>query len=188
MIMRVVFVHVGKTGGTSTTAYLRGAVSSMSGWVYESTVHLTAELVREELGAEAFDEALKFSIVRHPVDRYISACRQCELDANDPKVWDRIKQGLHPHECSEVQFHIFVTQVESTFVDGQQSCEVFKFEEDLPHGVHAWLKEQGLDHGEFPHKLPDQSGAPSKQELTPEALAFVREFYACDFEVFGYEP
>lgn len=184
---RVVFVHVGKTGGTSTTAYLQGAVFSTPGWVYDNTVHLTAALIKEDLGAETFDEALKFSIVRHPVDRYISACRQCRVDANNPVVWERVRKGGHPHEHSEVEYHIFVTQVESTFVDGQQSCKIFKFEKDLPHNLKSWLQEQGLDDGEFPHKLPKLPGAPKKQELTPEALAFVKEFYACDFEEFGYE-
>lgn len=182
---RVVFVHVGKTGGTSTTAYLKKADST---WIYNPTVHLTAALIKQDLGAKSFDEALKFSIVRHPVDRYISACRQCSVDANDPVVWDRIKKGGHPHKHSEVEYHIFVTQVESTFIDGQQSCKIFKFEDDLPHNVHNWLKENGLDHGEFPYKLPEQPGAESKQDLTIEALEFVKDFYAEDFEVFGYEP
>lgn len=184
----VIFVHVGKTGGTSTSAYLKKAVASIPGWDYESTGHAPAHLIKEAYGAKDFDKALKFSIVRHPVDRYISACRQCYVDANDPKTWERIRLGIHPNENVMTQDHIFVTQVKSTFVDGIKSCKIFNFERDLPHAVHSWLKEQGLNLREFPHKLPDDPGNVSKQELTSESLAFVKDFYACDFEAFGYEP
>lgn len=161
-------------------------MSSSLDWVYENSIHLTAATIREDLGAAAFEEALKFSIVRHPVDRYVSACRQCEVDANSPEVWDKVRRGIHPHWGGERPYHIFVTQVDSTFVDGQQSCKIFRFEEDLPHNLHTWLKNQGLACREFPFRKPCDGITAPKQELTPEALAFVQDFYSIDFEVFGY--
>ena len=182
-----VFVHIGKTGGTSTAAYLREAVGLTSEWMYEDTKHLTASAIKLNLGSKVFDEALKFSIVRHPVDRYISACRQCLVDANDPKTWDKINQGLHPHGGTDREYQIFVSQVESTFVDGVQSCQIFKFEKDLPDGICSWLKDNGLIFHTFPHKLPPLLPNNCKQKLTPEALEFVHEFYACDYEAFSYE-
>ena len=182
-----IFIHIGKTGGTSLKVYLAAAAFHNPGWtVHKNHRHLTAAAVRDKLGEELFDRALKFAVVRDPVDRYISACRQCEVDANSPETWNRIRRGEHPAPTAKAEFHIFVTQVESTFVNGKQSCQIFKFEEDLPKGVCEWLAEQGLGHSRFAHEDPSPPGT-EKQQLTPEALAFVKDFYACDFEEFGYE-
>ena len=183
-----VFIHIGKTGGSSTRVYLAAAAFHNSGWrIHKQHRHLTAAAVREKLGAELFDNALRFAVVRHPVDRYISACRQCKVDANDPETWAKIRKGEHPSHGAEVTHHIFVTQVDSTFIDGKQSCEIFKFEEDLPDGLCAWLAAEGLGHPRFAHINPAPPET-EKQELTAEALEFVKDFYARDFEEFGYEP
>lgn len=183
-----IFIHIGKTGGSSTRVYLAAAAFHNPVWkVHKQHRHLKAVDVRENLGAKVFDNALKFAVVRHPVDRYISACRQCKINANDPEVWEKIRQGEHPAEGGKITHHIFVTQVESTFVDGQQSCEIFKFEKDLPENLCVWLAEQGLGHPRFGHKNPAPPKT-KKQDLTPETLEFVKDFYACDFEEFGYEP
>lgn len=182
-----IFIHIGKTGGSSIRVYLAAAAFHNPGWrIHKEHRHLKASDVREKLGAEIFDSAIKFAVVRHPVDRYISACRQCRTDANDSGTWHKIRAGEHPANNGGPLHHIFVTQVQSTFVNGEQSCKIFKFEQDFPERVCDWLTDQGLGHFRFGHVDPAPEDT-KKQSLTPQTLAFIKEFYSCDFEVFGYE-
>jgi hypothetical protein len=167
--------------------YLAAAAFHNQGWsILKDHRHRTAQECRKLYGDTVFANALKFAVVRNPVDRYISACRQCEVNANDPEVWAKIAKGIHPHPDVKEDHHIFVTQVDSTHVDGELCCKVFKFEEDLPEGIVRWLTDQGLGHRRFGHEDPAPEGS-VKQQLTGDALKFVKDFYACDFEVFGYE-
>ena len=184
---RVAFVHVGKTSGSSMWVFLAACnVKAGRSWEVVKKGHKTASTMREELGTEAWEEAVTFSIVRNPIDRYISACRQCKVDANDRKVWGMIEQGLHPY-FGDDRTNIFIPQFDSLAIDGEIGVDrVFKFEQDIPEGVVEWLCSQGLCHHTYRHRDPAPEGS-EKQQLTPEALTWVKDFYYQDFEAFEYE-
>lgn len=177
------FVHIGKTGGTSVQRYLSQA-NQLRRWRLVRNRHSTAAQVLELIGPDRWERALKISVVRSPFDRYRSACRQVGVNPNEPRVWDSVRAGtVYEDKIAKHPRHIFGTQKNSIFIDGELAVDrVFKFEDGFEDLV-AFLKEQGLD-STFGHH--NKSRRQSIQ-LTREARQFVRDFYAEDFSTFGYD-
>lgn len=171
----------------SMNMFLSG--TSNSKWEIICTGHESVSSMYKMVGKDAWDKALTFSIVRHPIDRYISACRQCMLDANDPALWDLIEQDVHPVFRSKERAHIFAPQVKTLSLNGELAVHnIFKFETDIPVNAVEWLTSKGLGNGDYPHRDPSPKGAKEKQSLTSATLQWAANFYREDFEVFNYRP
>ncbi len=100
---RVVFVHLPRTAGTSIEA-------SLFGQDHFSQHHTAAEL-RALLGADAYEDAFRFTFVREPLDRYLSAFfyllhrdgqraggprgAQREISAHDTRTSDMLRRDFH---------------------------------------------------------------------------------------------
>jgi hypothetical protein len=186
----LVFIHVPKTGGMSISRFCRQTKSSGLELYKGKRPHATAIEIRETIGAELFDSATKFAVVRDPMDRYRSACIQGNVRPNS-KIAKRLAtlsaSSVHPRTHKE---SLLGRQSDMLCIDGELMVDkIFKFEEDLPENVLAWLIEQGYnpaEGAEFPHF--HRRNASRKQEpLLAEREEWVREFYAPDYEMFGYE-
>lgn len=178
----IVFIHIGKTGGTSIRAFLRAAIKKTRDFeILELDRHSTSKQLQEEFG-DVFDNAFKFTVVRNPYTRYASACRQCNVDPNSEDTIDKVISG---EGMTGARHHIFVTQVESTHINGKLVVDkVFRFETDLGKVFIDSMSEFGI-HWHQLHKLNESSIV---QTLEPSTKKFVREYYAEDFKVFGYNP
>ena len=175
--MDLLFVHIGKTAGTSIKMHCRKA----SKFSFIQTGHLTAKELKTLLGKKRFDDGLKFSVVRDPVERFRSACRQCRLDANAESTKDLIETRDY------TSYKILRPQVETLYIDGVLSVnKVFKFEEDIPDNFVNWLNNYSPTRGTLLNIDRTRNRKGGKQELTPETERWVRDFYAADFAEFGY--
>ena len=180
----LVFVHIGKTGGTSVNRYVHAANQERRRWRLVRHRHSTAAQVRDLIGPDRWERALKISIVRNPFERYKSACRQVGVDPNESRVWDSVRAGtVYRDKIAKHPRHIFGTQKNSLFIDGELAVDhVFRFEDGFEDLV-AFLTEHGLE-STFGHANKTQRPIVG---LTKEARQFVRDYYAEDFSTFNYD-
>ena len=168
--MEFIFVHIGKTAGTSI-------ISSTEGLVVWG--HDTAGEIREKMGFDRYEAATTFTVIREPESRYVSACQHMKLDPNSPETWakvERVCKGLR----QRFKERLFLQQWRTLELDGEVSIDhIFRFEEDVPGNVYEFLADSGLATGDsFPHLRK----AGKKPELTPEAREWVHDFYLMDYE------
>ena len=70
---RVVFLHVPKTGGTTIKRIFGiDKLNNSDPTIRPSLQHLTCTLLRNEMGAEKYDQYYKFAFVRNPWARIVS--------------------------------------------------------------------------------------------------------------------
>lgn len=166
----LLFVHIGKTGGTSIRNLLRAQEKP-----FRAERHWTCERYSEELGREAFAKATTFAVIRHPYDRFRSACRECRLDPNDIMTWRGIANDTAGGQARELMRR----QYDSTHIDGKLAVDhLFKFE----RGLFEVKKKLQLA-GQLGH---DRQRPHIGDPLSEDAMFWVRTYYRQDFETFGY--
>jgi len=188
--LKTIFVHVPKTAGTSIEKHLRQTDKDVVGG------HTTALAYRRKF-PEEFASYFKFTVVRDPVDRFISAYSYLKQMAvhsalnnqivHDSESMDHFAQKAKA--SPELIANIVHLMPQNQFVCGQNSeilvDSVFRFEnlED------AW-REICVRAGIPPDPLAklNPSRRVAKEEVTEEVLSLVRSAYAQDFEIFGYPP
>lgn len=182
----LIFIHVPKTGGMSVTSFCKQNKSADVKLLRGKRPHASVIEIRETVGAEVFDSATKFAVVRDPMARFRSACRQGYVRPNSRRVKALAKVERFP---KEFRSSLLGRQSDMLCIDGELMVDkLFKFEEDVPDGVFSWLIEQGysVEEGqEFPHMHKRRVRRP--EPLSPETIEWVHEFYAPDYEMFGYE-
>lgn len=175
---KLLFIHVPKTGGLSiVTAMREGGLD-----FYKSPrSHFLVSERAARIGSE-FENVTSFAVVRNPITRYASACRQLRLNPNSGEALAHAKRQYR----SNFKGRLLLTQSQFLMIDDEIAVKnIFKFEEDIPEGVYDWLVEQGLEGlDELPHRHNRRAPLP---ELKPEVEEEVRKIYARDFEAFGYE-
>ena len=122
---RVLFIHIPKTAGSSINEWLRNAgykldkLVSWSGWDHQHA----PKKIYDTWGS--FD--YKFAIVRHPLDRFVSALgfRTIHQKDADKIASDLIKQYKNDKLPAQWGNHL---QPQIDFVD--DDTQVFKFEEE----------------------------------------------------------
>jgi len=158
--------------------------------------HTTALAYRRKC-PEEFASYFKFTVVRDPVDRFISAYSYLKQMAvhsalNNQVVHDSESMDHFAQKAKaspELIANIVHLMPQNQFVCGQNSeilvDSVFRFEnlED------AW-REICVRAGIPPDPLAklNPSRRVAKEEVTEEVLSLVRSAYAQDFEIFGYPP
>lgn len=197
---KVLFVHVPKTGGTSVerlfansgfrTAYRDGKVGKDSvNWVRRcSPQHLHAEMLDQLLQLSRFD--LIFMLVREPIARFRSEYthrnrNDLHTDAASVEAWtERVltRYGTNPY--------LFDNHVRPQSEFALPGCEVYRLEDGLERMAEDLRSRFGLSlHPEVPHAMDrvKRTGVSSNEvQISPRTDSMVREFYAADFERFGY--
>lgn len=183
----LIFIHVPKTGGLSVTNFLRkGKKDDNAPRILRGKrPHSTAAEIREHVGAEVFDAATKFAVVREPQERYMSACRYLRL----------LPQRKGPVKLAEVETptsfreNMFRTQESMLYIDGELAVDkLFHFEDDIDGAIYDWLIEQGFD-PENQEKLPHANRTRRMMPyriIDEEREQWIRDHYARDYELFGY--
>jgi hypothetical protein len=192
---RVLFVHVPKTGGTAVEFFFekngfavsfvdRGGANSLVPVMKCSPQHMHAAMLREILHLRGF--GYMFMTVRNPIDRLVSEYRmravmQSQID--DIDAWIDYVLGAYGGNNFMIDNHI---RPQSEF--WLPGCEVFKQE----HGFGAaWVRHLrdkiACDFAHTEVEVAMRFGAVAPRRPSVASLRRIREFYAGDFELFGYD-
>jgi hypothetical protein len=191
--VRVLYVHVPKTGGTSLERFFRGnnfkmayfdAGASIAQVRWCSPQHMHAEMLKTIFKIEKFD--FVFMTVRHPFSRLISEYKmrhakkphRREVNAWITEFLDRYGNNhyiLDNHIRPQVEFLV-------------PHCDVHRMEDGYDAKFARTLSERlslKLDCEEVGHF---QRGTDTDVEsLNKDVAARVRDFYREDFAAFGYD-
>ena len=206
---RFIFLHVPKTAGTSITNYL----STFTGWNdielggthygeqiqeiygrrFKLNKHSTARQVRTIIGEDLWRGYFKFAVVRHPLDRLVSA-------------YQFYRQWEHPSTDAVRAFAGFEEFVQSDFFaadrrnatrpTGSQTAflsdtglavdQVCRFE-SLADDLATVASRLGL--GNLPAELPQLNASERthwEDYYSPATLEIAMAVYQDDFATFGY--
>ena len=203
----VLFIHIPKTGGSSVVADLadygwrelfsiRGVSSDDLSFTKASPQHFHADLLASIFNFSEFESV--FAVTRHPFNRVKSEYYWHFRDSQtkpDPKTWLEdcfAKARRNPYLNDN---HIR-PQVE--FIPKDADVSIFKLEED---GIRkAQIEIFGYEDRPKPKSLkerlrpskPKREKASKYDENVENAFAaqraLINDFYAADFEQFGYDP
>lgn len=200
---KIIFVHAPKCGGMSiedtlwpgsrklrTTEDLWGGLVRPLHNKYQTggLQHLTAQLIRREVGADLFDACFKFAFCRHPVDRIVSQYRFISRRANlrefigltepyDFETYlDRIARRTHVQWMPQNEF--FFDDHGTLLVD-----RLYRLE-DLIDDVGPLNRDLGLELPALPHVNP--SPDVPHPAIAAEAAERIFAMYRLDFERLGY--
>lgn len=203
----VYFAHVPKCAGTAVETYLRDLRGvklafldhcylkrpAETRWNVTSPQHIDQDALATLIPQGFFD--LQFALVRHPVQRLVSAWRyqsyyQKVLDAG--QGFSEFVASLDTAQIGRIGWcdNHFLPQVRFLLKD--EACRLFRLEDGLGL-VKSWLD------GLFDGPAPEGEIAPNNRlsdlvpEDLPETLATaadikrIKRLYSDDFERFGYE-
>lgn len=183
-----IFLHVPKTAGSSVVdALLNG----------ESAGHVPAFQFLAYLGAKQYDKAFKFSFVRHPLSRAISAFNYLKSDGTTIEDMEFARQNLERFET----FDAFVTlglakePAISNYVHFKPQAYFLADPRTRRIAVDFLGRFENL--GEDYTLLSNQlgitktlpmlnKGARPDREVTPEAVRTIERIYDTDYALFGY--
>jgi hypothetical protein len=190
--LRVLFIHVPKTGGTTIERWLESiaplnlyanGVPSMSKCTPQ---HFRMRDIREILRHTRFDHV--FSVVRNPYDRIASEYRMHAAIGKESffRSWPSFSLWLERSIAAQRSnpFH-FDNHLRPQWEFVGSGVQVFKFEDGLAQAVAQAAKLLGAPEPvELPHEYSTAGGAPVEWDRADRIL--VQEFYARDFREFGY--
>ena len=194
----ILFIHVPKTGGTAIETYFRGI--GLAGYFDPPTYmpvrpYLKVPPAHYDYGVlnrlYKLDALYSFAVVRHPVRRMVSEYRWALEKSTASEKLSKMDFGQYLRFMFE-QFKRdenlasghFKPQVR--FV-GDKVSNIFKYEAGLEKIVTHVLRDVGLKF-EGQAKLPRvNQSAVRKVNVSSNDLKLIREFYAEDYSVFGYE-
>lgn len=174
--------------------------------------HSTASEARRWMGDDMYGKCFKFAFVRHPVDRLQSLYsyahklaegtpltpeEQTALDRDGtmpdrpPYRYKAVRAALKARNFSEFALHPLTWQDAGSQPQWESVCDssgklIVDFIGKVETIQDDWARittQLGL---EADLEVRNASGGRSVSQLTPQALATVRERYAKDFELFGY--
>ena len=135
---------------------------------------ILSKVVRDMVGEGAWESSFKFSFVRNPIDRFISAYTTL------PTIADEAKKNGNLEEVMAFNPSIFIPQIERLT---EEMDFIGRFE-NIEADWKKLTKKLGLS-VELEHANLAESVRP-KKPLTSKEEIFVREYYAKDFKRFGY--
>lgn len=192
------FIHVPKTGGTAVEAYFQRL--GLAGYFDPPGYRLVRPYLKVppahyDYGVLSrlvnLDSLYSFAVVRHPVKRMMSeykwALEKTTLSGPVSRMdfGQFIRHMFEQYRSDEnVAMGHFKPQLR--FV-GDKVTKIFKYEAGLDKVVARVLQDVGFNLEGLP-SLPVVNGSsPRRVEAAPSDIALIREFYAEDFEAFGYE-
>lgn len=197
---KILFAHVPKTGGTSVErlftnsgykmAYRDGKVGPSSlNWLRRcSPQHLHAEMLDQVFRVERFD--LVFMVVREPIARFRSEYshrnrEDLRTDRASVDAWTETMLAKYADNP-----YLFDNHVRPQHEFELPGCEVYRLEDGLEAMADDLRERFGLRlQTEVPHAMDRvrRTGISSTAvEVSPRTEERLRDFYAGDFERFGY--
>lgn len=174
---RVLFIHIPKTAGSSVEKWLRNAgykLQQICTWNGPKHQH-APKTVYDTWG----DFDYKFTIVRHPLERFVSALGFRTIHAGDAnaRALQALKQYnkniLPPHWGNHLQ-----PQVEFLSDD----VEIFRFENDFFPQLRKVLGVRGP----YPHENKTRTTV-SHSHLSEAVKQEILKIYAEDYKMLGYK-
>ena len=196
--LRCIFIHIPRTGGSSIEQWLSG-----DDWwlVDKATKHLTARQARR-LYAEHWDDYFKFSIVRHPLPRSISAFHYAKFFGLTLTPDGAIDFGgyldLFGSPVTVEYDYRFATAADVVHPDhlpGQIYGNILDCEVDFIGRYETLAADVAVIASQLGVTVAFERGQQRLQASTgikpdaahPETIAAVQALYARDYDRFGYD-
>ena len=191
---RVLYVHVPKTGGTAVEFFFqkngwdisfvdRGGATSLAPVMKCSPQHLHASILQELFRLRGF--SYTFMTVRNPVDRLVSEYRMraaMQTRIEDIDAWVTYVLSTYPSTPFLIDNHI---RPQSEF--WLPGCEVFKQEDGFGDAWVKRLSEQiGCDFAQTSVDVAMRFDTIAQQRPSEDSVRQIQQFYAKDYELFGY--
>jgi len=180
---RLIFLHVPKTAGMSVIRQL--AQAGVDNDITKLPPHTQAQHLKELLGSEIWNSYFKFAVVRHPLDRMVSA-----YHFFDQKSYSHGRRKLKfigfPEYVEQLRTrgrrdNIFMPQARFLHPGVDQVCRFESLEADLG-SVFARF---GLPAAELPHANASTHDH-YLSYYTQDLVNLVADYYSKDFEQYGY--
>lgn len=176
---RILFIHIPKAAGSSVEKWLRDRsykLSRLCTWDGANHQHAT-KIVYETWG----DFDYKFTVVRHPLERFVSALGHRVIHAGDADtrardILTKYEKNILPREWGN---HL---QPQVDFLD--DDVEIFKFEEDFFPAIGKALGIPIPD--PHPHENKSRTNVQAS-DLSEEVRQRIYEIYKEDYKVLGYD-
>ncbi len=149
--------------------------------------HIGVRAIQPHLNEEQWSSYYKFAIVRHPYDRFVSACaflnRNNEEFADDPVDW-----MMKAFERERFVRRVLVRPQVDMLVnhEGKLALDFIGRYEELDAAIKNVAIRTGLGELELPRKNSSSRAAVSRY-LTTSLTRSLNEFYRRDFEMLHYE-
>jgi len=174
---KTLFIHIPKAAGSSVEKWLldhNHTLQKICTWDGPNNQHATRE-VYEEWGE--FD--YKFTIVRHPLERFVSALgwrtiHAGDADARARDVLKKYEKGILPLEWGN---HL---QPQVDFLS--DDVEIFRFEDDFFPKIGEALEIPGP----YPHENKSRTTV-GHTDLSEEVKQTILRIYAEDYKVLKYD-
>lgn len=201
---RVVFLHVAKTAGTAIENYFmpqqrdpavanRDILFGLDKELGIDLQHATLATVRQLTSREIFEGYYKFSIVRNPFQRLVSAYNY-RIKSYLPRFGSfeafirHLPEGIGEARARRGD-HI-TPQVRHTHEDGRQAVDLIGRFEQLDTAMIVLAKRLGLSEpislaGKPPPNLHPQKA--SMDSYNDDLIAIIQNVYREDFDLLGYD-
>jgi hypothetical protein len=199
--LKVLYIHVPKTGGTAielffsdngfSTAYLdRGqSLSTLNPVRCSSPQHMEAAILSKLFKLSSFDYV--FMTVRDPIARILSEYKVhiIHLQHNIPDVNAWVRDSLIRYNDDPYMFDNHIRPQTEFWLPG---ADVFKQEDGFgPGWVEAISRRIAYEFRNRTVEIAMKFAGPdaARENLTEESIASLRRFYRLDYAMFGYpEP
>tara|TARA_R110001592_G_scaffold298412_2_gene569206 strand:- start:714 stop:1277 length:564 start_codon:yes stop_codon:yes gene_type:complete len=178
---KFIYARVAKTGSSTITDYLCenvGDVTKIEGWT-ENKHHIPLWYYKENISIKKFESYYKFTFVRNPWDRLVSAHEYDKQFGNQLIFKEWIK--LSPVSYNTISEHKYGIQYD--FVNG---CDFIGKFENLQEDFNTVCDKIGIPQQQLPHKNKTKHKHYTEY-YDDETREIVAEKYAKDIEYFGYK-
>lgn len=209
MILRdkhCIFFHIAKTAGTAVERWLdpigyRYDVASreaMLGYDPDEGIvlqHAPPAMFRRLVGAALFDRCFRFTVVRNPYARILSAyfyrMEAERYDSFESCLKHLLSLPRDPAATKSWEHVYFLPQTCYTHLDGRPCCHAILRFEELPHGLKPVGERLGITRmlrtfNENVRTGTERARRPVASFYTPSTARMVVDLCGADFETFGY--
>ena len=193
----VIWIRHGKTGGTSLEYALAG-INGHNGWPGCGLITVEPEPFKiievhsirssylygvDEFKAkwpDVWDDAYKFTLVRNPYDRFVSAWKY--LDYTSSRPINKLLTGRFPEV---VDFHLKRPQTKDILINGRLDVDHIVRFEDFQNSVDGLCDILEIDRRPLPH-LRKSDRLPPRHYFNAVSAEMVYDHFKDDFEYLGY--
>jgi hypothetical protein len=147
------------------------------------------------LDDKKWDSYFKFTFIRNPYDRFVSAFKYLKQYHSKNCDYETLEEFIHNmHKiCRYSYFHLFITQFENLRNDqGIDHLQAIGRFESLENDLCRILRQIGFEDTTRHHSIrekkfhPASDTRPTWMFLTPATLTFCNQYFEKDFKVFHY--